>query len=193
MIALAIVLVAFLLFSISNLFIGIYLWRKRFYIRKIRRIEETRRHFAEARNKLINLVIKNDIEVDSFTFKCFFNFNTHIMRRPDLYPEISTNLRRAFLVKPDRSSSDNPLFKEAKQWNDNIKEAVESTANAMFYLALIYSWRLRFILWLENNFKFLTIIKWLLEFIINKIGESNETTTEIEESRRSMLKLCRAI
>ncbi|MGH9766706.1 MAG: hypothetical protein ACREAB_04660, partial [Blastocatellia bacterium] len=131
---------------------GIWLHLKRRRIRHKIRVEITQRHFAEARNALMELVLKGELDPRSATFQRLYYLNTHIMRRPDQYQEISQVLKRT-ISRGHKDDLSDPLLKETHAWTLGIKKAVLATADAMRQLIFNYSWLLRTLFRLQDRFK----------------------------------------
>src|SRR4051794_11049406 len=62
------------------------------------RVELTRQHFADARERLFNLVRAGKLDSRSQTFRAFYQIQTYILRRPDKYTEVRDVLRTSFIL-----------------------------------------------------------------------------------------------
>lgn len=151
MTAISILALIFVLWAIREVVIGVLAWLDSRKIRHERNSERTRRQFAEARNRLVKLAVDRRVDVNSASFKYFYQINTAFMRRPDQYREISAAVAYSFLKPDSDSPSDEELLREAKDWSPEFKKVVRATADAMGYLLLDYSFFLRLMFRMEKK------------------------------------------
>ena len=150
MIGITFLAIALLLLALKELITSFVIRRKRKEITHKFRVECTQRHFAEARNQLMQLVIEGKLAANSDTFKNLYGLHTGIMRRPDYYPEISHVLAYNFLKGHDGEVNDG-ILRECKQWTPEIKQVVIATADAMSYLITNHSFLFRALYWFEKK------------------------------------------
>lgn len=139
-----------LIWTGRELIVGIFIWRSRHIFRNELRKERAEGQFAIARNKLMNLALASEIDVNTISFKSFYSINTAFMRRPDQYSEMTAALVHLFLNVHD-SSQGEELQAESKRWSPAFREVVKDTADAMDYLVLDYSWIIRWMFRLEKR------------------------------------------
>ncbi len=148
--ALSIIALVLVLWAIRELIVGTWAWIDTRKVRHERNVERTRRQFAEARNHLFRLMLEHKVNVDSVSFKHFYQINTAFMRRPDQYREISAAVAYLFLKMPDSPPSQE-MLDESKDWSPEFKQVVRATADAMGYLLLDYSLFIRLMFYSEKR------------------------------------------
>ncbi len=118
------------------------------------RVEVTESHFANARNELMQLALQKKIDVNSFTFKYLYSFNTALMRRPDQFQKLSESMFKSIWRNSETNSNENIFKKEQEQWTPEVKRVFHLTADAIGYIVVEYSGFLRFVLkWLRRKDK----------------------------------------
>jgi len=142
MIGITFLVMLLMLLTLREFVIGFVIRRKRKKIEHELRVECTQRHFAENRNRLLQLVIDHKLSADSETFRSLYHLHTGIMRRPDYYPELSKLFAYIFINGHNGQVNDSLLI-ECKGWTQEIKEVVIATADAMSYLIISHSRLLR--------------------------------------------------
>ena len=139
--AISILVIILLALITKELLMGLSVFKQRQKINELYRIDKTQSHFAEARNKLMDLAKSGEIDINSLTFQYFYYVNTAMMRRPDEYPQISNTLRSVLLSHS--SSKGSYLSSESQYWSSSVKEMIRSTADALGHIVIDYSLILR--------------------------------------------------
>jgi len=142
MYGLSVLLLAALLWILRELIVGTQTWWRRFDTRYRKRVEETQRHFAEARNQLMEAAIGGNIDVDSEAFKLFYGINTAFMRRPDQYEEISKALTTISVLDEDPESAE-AMRVEVEDLSPEALDALRRTGDALGHLVIDYSFLLK--------------------------------------------------
>lgn len=122
---------------IRELVVSLWTWRKIRNLNHVMRVERTRSQFATARNSLMHLALKDQIDANSATFQVLYQVDTVFMRSPDRYPALSKALRDSMLAgkqKPNQA-----VLAEKEHWNDKIRENVIATSDAMEKVITDYS------------------------------------------------------
>ena len=100
------------------------------YYRSIISQERVRDHFAYLRQELITLVKEDKLDINSDTFKMFYNIQTFILRRPDKYRGISEVLSDSLLLATSKHTSSG-LDDEIEAWNSGTKNMAMNTAKGL--------------------------------------------------------------
>ena len=179
----SILILLIMIWAVSEFVFGSYIWWKRRTIKHTIRVERTRHHFAEARTKLLKMVRESKIDANSETFKTIYHINTYVMRRPDQYPEISRKVLRAILL----SKKEGSLTSEAQDWDQETKEVVRETANALGLIVVDYSRILRIAAWLEDRYGLFTH---LAKSLKNREEQKNQVVKDITQAQQSLNNLC---
>lgn len=106
--------------------------------------ERIRGKFAEARNELVRLAMRGDIDARSASFRIFYYLQTAVMRRQDQH-EI---LWKAFVFgaqQAGRIQDRGRLLDEARSWTPQFLRIVERTWEAADELIIEHSTALRLI------------------------------------------------
>jgi hypothetical protein len=164
MTAFNLIIFVMLLWALRNLILGFLSWRKSRIWRKIEHKEVTQRFFAEARNDLMGLILREEISPNSVTFRFFYYFDTFVMRRPNDYNQISALLRYS-LVSDDNSNSGiiESLIKEKKTWTPSVKQMVSKQSKALNHLMVSHSFVLR------NIYKFSLVLIPVMSLVFSTI------------------------
>lgn len=188
--AVTFIVIIAVLWAVREVVISIVLMRSRRKYRHEYRVERTQSHFAEARNELMQLALKGEVDVNSESFKLFYSFNTALMRRPDQYPELSYALTHSFLCQAN-DGTDNPLDQESKHWTPDFKHVVIRTANAMDYIVVDYSWVVRLLFRFEKRKQpHLTPVRMLRRIAQNL--EKEKPIAEIRRTQKAMYRMAAA-
>lgn len=192
MTALTVLLTIVFLWAILEFIWGSFLWYQRRRIRHDLRVEITQRHFAEARNQLMVLAQRGEVDPNSFTFAMLYNFNTALMRRPDEYPAMGARIRRLFMLHEDGAQDPQVLEAERKNWHPGVKEVLKQTSEGMHYIIVNHSrfwrWLYKCRWFLNPPLKFLLPkITWLQKYIESKqrqdpvVAEIRDTKAAIDQ------------
>jgi|ERR1035441_3994812 hypothetical protein len=171
--------VFFLIFSILILVELVYFLfsiKNRFELRHCIRAENTREQFAFARNKLLKMAINKRINANELIFKDFYNLQTYIMRRPDLYPEISERLLIRIiqnLSKKDPRKNTKPY--DINKYSDEMKSVVIETVKGVDLIIFDHSFWRRAIRFINKKYGNVTFLVQLLE----RIAEQEDKKSEI--------------
>lgn len=111
--------------------------RRRLYWEHKTRVEQTRGHFAGARNELLRVVRDGELSVDSETFRQIYGIQTFIMRRPDQYVEISEQLTRALWRHNGERAT--WIDEEAPTWTPRVRDVMSQTAQGIGLVIWNYS------------------------------------------------------
>lgn len=184
---------ALLLWAGIEVILGSMIFIQRYKLRKQFRIEKAQSYFAKSRNKLMELTIKQKININSITFEYFYLFNTALMRRPDEYPQISLKILSTLFA--DDSSKDSLIHQESKDWTPEVREMVRMTADALGNLAIDYSFILRNIYGLEKRYNpdFTPLTMFLqMRAIIESQRRKKEVSLEIKQAQKELYNLALA-
>lgn len=186
------IVLALILWGIREAIVGYLVERQNRKLRQLIRTERTQQQFAEARNDLMRLALSGGIDTQSSTFRTLYHMNTAVMRRPDVYPEISAGLFKVVLHTAAMEST-SPVEEESATWSPAVKDVVKKTADAMNYIILEYSRLFRFIYRVERM-KDPTVTPFvLLVRIAKRIQEKKEKRDpilcEIRETQRKMYRM----
>lgn len=156
------VLVA-ILYAVGECLVAVYTWWRTLDIRFRRSAEETQRHFAQARNQLMESAVTGELSVDSPVFKLFYAINTALMRRPDQYEEISKAIAPVLVLEKTPGNAE-AFRNEMQKLSPEALNAVRATADALGHLVVDYSFLLRnaFRLFRHSN-PDLTQMEWIVE------------------------------
>ena len=187
-IAISVLVLLALALIVRNLILGIWAFVDHRRIKHSRNKERTRRQFAESRNALVELAMAREVDVKSRSFQLFYHINTAFMRRPDQYREISGLLVRLFLDHHNSSPAEE-LLAESKNWSPGFKAVVRSTADALGYVVLDYSWFIRLMFRLEKLFDSNSTPFRMLSEFRTSIEEKEKPIIEISQSRRAMYQM----
>lgn len=117
--------------------------------RAVRRIRELRREtaservrsgFAEARIRLMRLVISAELDSRSETFQALYHIQTALLRRPDEYHRIVPIILKSIAKDANKGG---PLWEEAKAWTPEVSANVGQTLEAIHNLFTQYSFTYR--------------------------------------------------
>jgi len=183
--ALTVLFLIGLMWGIKELIYGTFLWLQRRKIRHNLRVEITQRNFAVARNELMRLALKGEVDVNSASFKRIYFLNTGLMRRPDQYPEMSNAIARVFLSN-EETEPDEELKRESKTWSPGFREVVKATAKAMDYIVLDYSWLVRLAFRLEKSVHPDSTPRQMLSRAAREIENKEKTISDIRRTQRVM-------
>jgi len=125
------------IWMIRELVVSFWTWRKIRKLNHVMRVERTRSQFAKARNSLMHLALKDQIDPNSATFQVLYQVDTVFMRSPDKYPELSKALREALLT--DNREPNQMVLAEREGWNDDTRKNVIATSDAMEKVITDYS------------------------------------------------------
>jgi hypothetical protein len=131
---LAIIAVAWI---IRELIVSFWNWKRIRKLDHVMRVERTRSQFATARNSLMHLVLKEQIDPNSATFKTIYQLHTVFMRSPDKYPELSAAVRHALYSNGKKPNE--AVLAEKDNWNDAIRKNIIETSEAMAQVLVDYS------------------------------------------------------
>lgn len=159
--------------SVQIILSRIILKRKAIYTAKYK-AEVTKSYFARARNEMMRMSIKNEIDANSPIFKELYHLNTVIMRCPDEYPQISAELMKI-------TALNNKKVKDKRELTltNAEKKIIKITADALGHIIIEYNWILK-MLFKSVNTKTEKMHAW--SFIMLIFGK-NEIRTEKEKIR----------
>src|SRR5262249_16131570 len=110
------------------------------------------------------------------------------MRSPDQYREISGLLVSLFLNHHDSSPSEE-LLAESKHWTPSFKAVVRSTADALGYVVIDYSWSMWLIFRMEKWLDSRSTPFGMLNELGSSIPKKERPIVEISQSRRAMYQM----
>jgi hypothetical protein len=122
---------------IRELVVSFWTWRKIRRLDHVMRVERTRAQFAKARNSLMHIALKEQIDPNSATFKVLYNVDTVFMRSADKYPELSKSLQETMLT--DNRKPHPQILAEKEHWTKEVRENIIATSKAMDNVITDYS------------------------------------------------------
>ena len=102
--------------------------------------EKTRAHFAELRGKLLDLAVKNKLNVKTQTFESLHLLYTIIMRRPEQYSAIAHVIFSAIVEREPQSQAH-----ELDVDNEHVRELLLETVIGINVIIYNYSSFLKFV------------------------------------------------
>lgn len=149
---------------------------------------------SAARNLLMELALRDEIDVESFTFKLFYNFNTAIMRRPDAYPAIGAKLRQILHVP---SADHEALTEESRRWTPGVKLMITQTSGAMNYIIVnhsrVWRWLYRFRWFLAPLFEYLFVNRAWFKRALERQQKKDPMVADIKATQRGLSELLTTI
>jgi len=120
-----------------ELIVSFWNWRRIRRLDHAARVERTRSQFAKARNSLMHLALKEQINPNSVTFTTIYQLHTVFMRSPDKYRELSAAVRHALFTNDQKPNES--FLAEKDNWNDDVRKNMIETSEAMAQLLVDYS------------------------------------------------------
>jgi hypothetical protein len=140
-----IIFALFCLYQLAAIMLDVRIIRQ---MRDIRYRNQTQHTFGCARQQLMLLTANSEISDDSITFMFFYLMNTKVMRHPDRYKELSQMMQSSLLGDSHDTNSQTAelLEKESKSWTPKVKDMVHQNIEALNYLMVFNSPKLRLFL-----------------------------------------------
>lgn len=184
-----------LLWALREIIVGCWVWKQRRAYRHLYRVEVTQQFFGSARESLIDLVRRGEVEDKSATFQILYFVDTFILRRPEEYSQISNALQTALLGTTERSAS-LKLQDESKNWSPIVRETVTEHASAIDNLVISHSRFLRYLRMFANfifknipRSKLIRSTYMIAKRVIRKKEDS--ATQDLRASQEKLLNLAR--
>jgi len=133
-----VIIFSLLIISLIEFILGFLSLREAFYFRKIRKIEEHRGALGALRTKLFDLVCKEKISPNSYTFKITFLLLTNIIRIPDKYNYFSEIFLNAVKMENLEDSEERTkiLIEEFGKLPPEMKEIFVQTADRIALMTI---------------------------------------------------------
>ena len=154
------------------------------------RTERTRARWAKARNLLMQLVAEGKLDVRSQTFRRLYHLQTFVLRRPDEYKEISSELFESFADRPGDSSGVDWIRDESADWPDEMVNVFREMVGGIGGLILLHlGWRrlaplmARMAIWATAHASGQLLLS---------MSEKLEATARLTEAERQVDQLARA-
>ena len=134
----AYVFLAAWIFSLAQILVGILVWRRSMYLKRIARTDQIRRHFAQARNGWVWLAIRGELSPENTTFHSLYALHTSVMRRTESYPELSESIWADFLDGEQHTVVHRALRLESATWDPAMRDLIRFTREGIIMIALEY-------------------------------------------------------
>jgi hypothetical protein len=119
--------------ALAELVVGAFRWRRQRQLRVQVRAERTRGKFSELRYRLVKEVQEGRLDSRSMTFQALYIVHTQVMRRPDEYDVVASELHAAFSSRR-RSPAGDAIEAEAEEWSAELRAIAEETSQGLLQI-----------------------------------------------------------